>query len=56
MMNIKGPDDSFEESGQHLPENRKAKRLKHKGAIMLCDESSEYYTYALSDVNAIISA
>jgi len=46
MINIKGPGDSFEESGKHLPENRKAKRLQHKGTIMLCDESSEYYSYA----------
>jgi len=46
MINIKGPDDSTEKSGEHLPENRKAKRLKHRGTIMLCDESSEYYSYA----------
>jgi len=44
MLNLKSPDDSPEESGGHLPENRNARRLKHKGTIMLCDDST--YTYA----------
>ena len=29
------------------PEQRKAKRLNHRGTIMLTDESSGYYYYAL---------
>ena len=31
------------------PEQRKAKRLKHRGTIMLKDESSGYYFYAHVD-------
>ena len=46
MPKIKNPAQNPEESGEYLPENRKAKRLKHKGTIMLCDKSSEYYSYA----------
>lgn len=45
MLNLKSPDGSPKESGEHLPENRTAKRLKHKGTIMLCDESSDDCTY-----------
>ena len=34
VLNIKG----FERSEKHLPENRNARRLKHKGTIMLSHE------------------
>lgn len=46
MLNIKNPALNPEKNGEHLPENRKALRLKHKGSIMLCDGSCEYYSYA----------
>ena len=46
MLNLKSSDDSPEESGGNLPENRIAKRMIHKETIMLCDDSTEYYTYA----------
>ena len=46
MLKIKFPNDSTEENGKHIPENRKTKRMIHKGTIMLCDDSTEYYSYA----------
>ena len=46
MLNLIIPDDSPEENEEHLPENRTAKRMAHRGIIMLCDDSSEFYTYA----------
>ena len=46
MLNLKIPDDSFGESEKHFPENRATKRMTYKGTIMLCDDSTEYYTYA----------
>lgn len=46
MINIKIPDDSPEEGGEHIPENRIAKRIIHKETIMLCDDSCDSYTYA----------
>ena len=46
MLNLKNPDDRPEGSGGHFPENRTAKRMAHKGTIMLCDDSTEYYSYA----------
>jgi len=46
MLKIKFPNDSTEENGEHIPENRKTKRMIHKGTIMLCDDSTEYYSYA----------
>jgi len=46
MPNITSTAQNPEESGEHLPENRRAKRVMHKGTIMLCDDSRKYYTYA----------
>jgi hypothetical protein len=46
MLNIKSPAQILEKSEEHLPENRKAMRLIHKGTIMVSDGSLEYYSYA----------
>ena len=46
MLKIKFPEGSPEANEEHIPENRKTKRMMHKGTIMLCDDSCEYYAYA----------
>lgn len=46
MLNRGSPENNPEEGGGHPPEKRIAKRMIHKGTIMLCDDSTEYYTYA----------
>lgn len=45
MLNLNLPDDSSKANEKHIPENRETKRMKFKGTIMLCDDSSEYYCY-----------
>lgn len=46
MLNLQTLDQNHKENEEHPPENRKAMRIKHRGTIMVSDESCDYYSYA----------
>jgi hypothetical protein len=41
MLILNLPDDSPKANEEHIPENRETKRMRFKGTIMLCDDSSD---------------